>query len=139
MEKDKRSRSGMSPVNSERYLPRGFGIRKGQRTLSRLARGAAPHARRHQGVLRARKAQLLWPAFPARTVLHSHCFGGFRPRSNPHTSGTSLLPQTVHGTYCRRKKPTPFVMKRNCEFVTAVGLNNPPSQFIHGAVMSGLN
>jgi len=45
----------------------------------------------------------------------------------------------VQGTYCRRKKPTPFVMKRYCEFVTSVGMNNPPSQFPHAPPMSGLN
>ncbi len=39
----------------------------------------------------------------------------------------SIPPAVAHGIYCRRKKPVLFVMKRNCEFVTAVGLNNPPS------------
>jgi hypothetical protein len=45
----------------------------------------------------------------------------------------------VHGTYRRRKKPTPFVMNRNCEFVTAVGLNNPPFQSAHIPPTPGLN
>ena len=47
--------------------------------------------------------------------------------------------RAVHGTYCRRKKPTPFVMNRYCEFVTSVGLNNPPFQFPHAPPRSGLN
>jgi len=45
----------------------------------------------------------------------------------------------AHGTYFRRKKPTPFVMNRYCELVTPDGLNNPPFQFPHVPPRSGLN
>ena len=39
--------------------------------------------------------------------------------------------------YCRRKKPAPFEMIMDWEFVGPVGVNNPPAQFVHPAEDSG--
>jgi len=61
---------------------------------------------------------------------------------SPRNSGTASSSARIgatHGTYWRRKKPMPFVMNRYCEFVTSVGLNNPPGQFDHVPPRSGSN
>lgn len=55
------------------------------------------------------------------------------------TASVRQLGEAVHGTFCRRKKPTPFVINTYCEFVTSVGLNIPPFQFPHVPPRSGLN
>lgn len=47
--------------------------------------------------------------------------------------------QVTHCTNTTRKNPAPFVMKRNCEFVTSVGVNKPPGPFIHVPKISGMN
>src|SRR5450432_3021177 len=68
-------------------------------------------------------------------------FEAAEPTPSPQSLAESFHNQSdpIYGTYWRRKKPRPLVMKMYWEFVMAVGENNPPFTFAHADLMPGSN
>ena len=90
-----------------------------------------------QGCLKlATKPALGREAPPRRPGLGGNGRSGVRP---PPALRRLSLTRSVHGTYCSRNNPGPFVMNRYCEFVPPAVVNNPPSQFPHAPPRPGLN